>query len=1301
VVGQISLTPTAVAIIAGASKKIIIGSTITIPLDENGELDFIVPATDDPDTNPTGWTYTVVEDFPGGRTYSIDAPQNSTRDLSSIVPVSSAAGLAITRGQSAYELAVSEGFVGTESEWITSLHGAGALDASSTIKGVIQLTGDLGGTATAPTVPALADKVNRADLAANVKDYGAVGDGVTDDTTAIQDCIAANDHVIIPKGTFLVEAGVLAINGRTGFRLDMVGRLKRKAASARASTLIVYNSSDVKISRFNSDGNVANNNYSGLPVDEAKHCLRVDGSTDVEIGQVDSINPAGDALYVTGATARLTIGTVKSRSDAATGRNTCSIVSGANIKIESVVNYGTGHSTMPGGFDIEPNSGQTVSDVQVGKVQTTSASTGGFTVLGAYTVGGVRQINRVKVGQVNVVKTGSNGGCDVPISGVVDLTVDKISITQAATSTAQAFSIDDCDSVDLYIDAPTSRGATPPNIGATALVTNLRLRGRVGQSGSHCLNIWNLTDSDIDMKLKSPTSGVLVVKQATGVDSTNVRLGGDWRRVSGAAAVQANGVVEWQVDADVTGWTAAQRAIGTYASGAKFKQEIYYGTGTTDQTTAVNNYLAQSSPLGVKKLVGPITVSDLLTAPANTYVDASSATITQTGTSKTTLKLNAGCTLQGGTFIGKGTDYVAGGSPVAIGIDVGITTGGFTTGVQIRNVTLQNFSGAAVRGRNTQGLVIAGCTIVGVGTPTITNGDGGSCSGILIDNGAVETVIRDNDISAVCLGVTSGLTVGRMSIVDNLIHDVPGQHGIYIQNGTNVVINSNVVRTCFYNAIKVQLSVSSTADSVGMTITGNVCESAGDTGIVLINTATDLSAAKKFRGVTVSGNTASNCLRGFYFASVQGGVFANLTAYNSTTDAFTMLDCKNILASNWLADTCGRLGVRLTSTTGSAQDRISFRGVRIKDPAGAGLANNIYGFYLLQGTNVEIDGLVVTSTNTLMQYGLFVAAADSSTYLIRNSYVDNATDYGYRGPAGSSVRVWINNDFNGTLGKHLNAPLNSQNVFTFTTVGTSTWTCPPAAKTVRVTCIGAGGGGGSGRRDADGTTRYGGGGGAAGSRSEIILDGPTYAGTSLTVTVGAGGAGGAAVTADATSGNAGTAGGWSGVGTGSLQANAIVNANGGSGGAGGTAAAGTAGAGVAGTTVGSTGGAGSNGSVAGGLASWSIGTTGGAGGGGGGLTAANVAAAGGGGGFPASGYPAYTGAGAAGANGSNGAAVTLPTQGYGGGGGGASSGGAAGNGGNGSQPGGGGGGGGASVNGTASGAGGAGGNGGVQIIVTY
>lgn len=42
----------------------------------------------------------------------------------------------------------------------------------------------------------------------SVKDFGAVGDGLTDDTLAIQQALAAHDAVFVPEGTFLITAPV-------------------------------------------------------------------------------------------------------------------------------------------------------------------------------------------------------------------------------------------------------------------------------------------------------------------------------------------------------------------------------------------------------------------------------------------------------------------------------------------------------------------------------------------------------------------------------------------------------------------------------------------------------------------------------------------------------------------------------------------------------------------------------------------------------------------------------------------------------------------------------------------------------------------------------------------------------------------------------------------------------------------------------------------------------------------------------------------------------------------------------------
>ena len=50
---------------------------------------------------------------------------------------------------------------------------------------------------------------------ASVKMFGAVGDGVTDDTQAFIDCFAAYDTVIIPDGTYKLSSSFGRITGKT------------------------------------------------------------------------------------------------------------------------------------------------------------------------------------------------------------------------------------------------------------------------------------------------------------------------------------------------------------------------------------------------------------------------------------------------------------------------------------------------------------------------------------------------------------------------------------------------------------------------------------------------------------------------------------------------------------------------------------------------------------------------------------------------------------------------------------------------------------------------------------------------------------------------------------------------------------------------------------------------------------------------------------------------------------------------------------------------------------------------------
>jgi hypothetical protein len=97
--GYITLTPSAAAVLDSLNNVVVLPATRKVTLDATGAFDVVIPATDDPDMNPTNFTYTVQEVVHGGRSYSINAPMNKTQDLADIAPVPSSNGVTIVRGE--------------------------------------------------------------------------------------------------------------------------------------------------------------------------------------------------------------------------------------------------------------------------------------------------------------------------------------------------------------------------------------------------------------------------------------------------------------------------------------------------------------------------------------------------------------------------------------------------------------------------------------------------------------------------------------------------------------------------------------------------------------------------------------------------------------------------------------------------------------------------------------------------------------------------------------------------------------------------------------------------------------------------------------------------------------------------------------------------------------------------------------------------------------------------------------------------------------------------------------------------
>ncbi|QNE74005.1 collagen-like protein [Streptomyces finlayi] len=117
-------------------------------VDSNGNVGIRLPATDSPDMNPSAWTYTVKENLTGvtgARTYSMVLPKDTTNnvvDLADIAPADpSTPSYVAVPGPSAYEVAVAQGYAGTEAEWVASLEGPQGVQGIQGVRGSQVFTG--------------------------------------------------------------------------------------------------------------------------------------------------------------------------------------------------------------------------------------------------------------------------------------------------------------------------------------------------------------------------------------------------------------------------------------------------------------------------------------------------------------------------------------------------------------------------------------------------------------------------------------------------------------------------------------------------------------------------------------------------------------------------------------------------------------------------------------------------------------------------------------------------------------------------------------------------------------------------------------------------------------------------------------------------------------------------------------------------------------------------------------------------------------------------------------------------------
>lgn len=201
----------------------------------------------------------------------------------------------------------------------------------------------------------------------NVKQFGAKGDGVTDDTTQMQNAIDKCNILNFDDSTYLT----------TGLNL-------------KSNSVIIFNDTSLKMKPNNLSAygvlkinNIENINIYGFvkligdylehtgETGEYGHALSIIGSSNVNIENVQCSYGWGDGCYI-GPTDDLLNNPINIIINNLVchhnRRNGLSITSGSKIIINNLITYNNGGTSPNGGFDIEPYNANNLIDVTINNI---------------------------------------------------------------------------------------------------------------------------------------------------------------------------------------------------------------------------------------------------------------------------------------------------------------------------------------------------------------------------------------------------------------------------------------------------------------------------------------------------------------------------------------------------------------------------------------------------------------------------------------------------------------------------------------------------------------------------------------------------------------------------------------------------------------------------------------------------------------------------------------------------------------------------------------------------------------------
>lgn len=211
----------------------------------------------------------------------------------------------------------------------------------------------------------------------NVMDYGAQGNGVEDDTAAIQNAIAyaygqGGGTVYIPDGKYLINVDTpLKLKSNVNLNLADNATLKAKPTTSDTYAVVkIGNVSNVEIT----GGNIVGERDEHLGTGgEWGHGISITGSNNIHVADVSVSDCWGDGIYIGSNTVQNYCSNIvieRFKIDRAR-RNGISLISGKDVTISDGVISNTNGTKPQCGIDIEPNNtSEFLQDILLDNVQT-------------------------------------------------------------------------------------------------------------------------------------------------------------------------------------------------------------------------------------------------------------------------------------------------------------------------------------------------------------------------------------------------------------------------------------------------------------------------------------------------------------------------------------------------------------------------------------------------------------------------------------------------------------------------------------------------------------------------------------------------------------------------------------------------------------------------------------------------------------------------------------------------------------------------------------------------------------------